>query len=309
MECSKQTISYPSSNQIDTVVATIWSPPEEAKGIVQICHGMCEYIDRYDHFARYLAGHGYLVCGNDHIGHGRTAGSEEKLGYFSPSGGGKHLTDDVHQLVQRMQREYPSLPYFLLGHSMGSFITRNYIVQYPKGLSGYICCGTSGPNPLAGIGLRTANHLIKKHGDHYRSELLQSLAFKNYNKRFGKDAGQFAWVSSDLEITDAYEKDPHCNFIFTAGGFRDLFSLLQAVSAEDWAARVNKYLPILIISGEMDPVGGYGKGVEKVYRKLSDCGVYDLKMKLYFGARHELINEVNKEEVFADILNWIEKRI
>ncbi|MEE1491140.1 MAG: alpha/beta fold hydrolase, partial [Massilioclostridium sp.] len=160
-------------------MATIWSPPEEAKGIVQICHGMCEYIDRYDHFARYLAGHGYLVCGNDHIGHGRTAGSEEKLGYFSPSGGGKHLTDDVHQLVQRMQREYPSLPYFLLGHSMGSFITRNYIVQYPKGLSGYICCGTSGPNPLAGIGLRTANHLIKKHGDHYRSELLQSLAFKN----------------------------------------------------------------------------------------------------------------------------------
>lgn len=309
MDCSKQTITYPSSNQIDTVCATVWTPQGEARGILQLCHGMCEYIDRYDHFARYLAGNGFIVCGNDHIGHGQTAGSEEKLGYFAPSDGAQHLINDVHQLRKWMQEETAGLPYFLLGHSMGSFITRNYIVQHPKGLSGYICCGTSGPNPLASVGIRTANHMIKKHGDRYRSSLLKSLAFKNYNRKYGKGAPEFAWVSRDEAVTEAYEKDPYCNFTFTAGAFRDLFTLLQTVSQDDWAGKVNKYLPILLLSGEMDPVGGYGKGVEKVYRRLSDSGVYDLKYKLYLGARHELLNETNREEVYVDILNWINKRV
>ena len=245
-------------------MAKIWQPDFQAQGIVQISHGMCEYIDRYAGFAEFLTENGFIVCANNHLGHGASAASQKQLGYFAKRGGEKFLVDDLHTLTNMMKIKYPDLPILLFGHSMGSFIARNYVTKYGKELSAVIFCGTSGAR-------RT----------------------------------KFDWLSRDEKVVDQYLADPYCDFTFTASAFEDLFTLLLQCSDPEWFSTYPKTLPTLLISGDMDPVGDYGKGVSYVYKTLISAGVRDVRMKLYEGARHELLNEINRQEVYEDILQWI----
>lgn len=310
MSMAIEELSYFSTNKTDTVKATLWfNPDSPPKAVLQIVHGMNEYVGRYQDFAEYLVENGFAVCGNDHLGHGRTASSSERLGYFAPQDGPKFLVEDVHELYLLIKARYPDIPYFLLGHSMGSFITRSYITKYGDGLSGYICSGTSGPNPLGKVGILLAETEIRRYGEFRRSSLLNNMAFGNYNKQYPEHRTSYDWLTNDAAVVDKYAKDPYCNYIFTASGFRDLALLLNSISTKAWAGAVPKKLPIHMVSGKDDPVGNYGKGVRKVFDMLHDAGVENLSLKLYSGCRHEVLNEIDRKKVYADLLDWMNTRM
>lgn len=304
---SEKEVLFQSANGKDTIAAVLY-PVENPVGIVQLCHGMTEHIARYRWLAGRLNAAGFLVCGHDHLGHGKSAASEEDLGFFHSCDGYRYLVQDVHQLRQKVQEEFPGLPYFLLGHSMGSFITRLYLTEYGKGLAGYLCCGTSGTNPQVKLGIGLATLLIALKGERYRSERLHRLSNRGYNARFEGDSGN-EWLSRDPAVGEAYAKDPFCTFAFTNSAYRDLFRLLDRVSTQEWYDAVPKDLPVILMSGAMDPVGNYGKGVREVHRRLCAAGVKDVQMKLYPECRHELHNELNKEEVVQDMVRWLESHL
>lgn len=310
MECSVSQLSYRSSNGTRDVQAYVYQQEHlEPKAVLQLSHGMCEYFLRYDHFARFLASHGYIVCGNDHIGHGNSIHMEQDLGFFAPRNGHQFLVQDVHQLTKIMQREFPSLPYFLLGHSMGSFIVRAYLERYSSDLNGAILSGTSGGNPLLGAGLAMAELLRRTRGEQHRSGFLRKLSGLSSSHYSDPFLPEFDWITRDRDMVKSYSEDPKCNFMFTVAGYQDLFTLLKTVSDKRWGEKIGKDLPIYLFSGADDPVGDYGKGVRKVANHLKKLGISDVTFKLYDHGRHEMLNEVNRTEVYQDTLNWLEEHI
>ena len=299
---------YISSNNNDFIKYFIFYPEEPPKAVLQISHGMCEYIERYEPFADFLTSKGIIVCGNNHLGHKGSAERDEELGYFAPKDGWTYLAKDLHKLTELMKDKHPRLPYFLLGHSMGSFVARDYISKFGDELDGVLISGTSGNNPLSGFGILLANILIKTKGGKYRSNLLNKASFAGYNK-YTEKRTKSDWLTRDQSIIDKYIDDKYCNFIFTAKGFNDLFHLLNYVSSDEWPLLIPKELPVYIFSGDKDPVGSYGKGVKEVYDKLASAGLKDVSLKLYEGGRHEMLNETNRQEVYEDILKWLSERI
>lgn len=287
-----------------------WTPdnPDNIKGIFQIVHGMAEHSDRYEEFAKFLTTIGFAVYVNDHIGHGRSVKSEDDLGYFGEKDGWKAFVEDEHTITIRAKKEFPNVPVVLFGHSMGSFIARNYISKYADDISASIICGTSGPNPAAGIGIMLANLVAKIKGSKHRSKLINSIAFGSYDKRskYNGDGG-FGWLSTDKEEVKKYLNDPLCGFLFTAKGFTDLFGVLDSVSKADWYEKVPKDLPIYLIAGKEDPVGNYGAGVKTVFEELKKTGHTKVTMKLFDRMRHEILNEFGKEEVMINIAQWCQK--
>lgn len=301
--------SFLSTDGVTKIACYFYEPQVEPIGVLQISHGMCEYLERYEEFADFLCSKGFIVCGNDHLGHGATANNSENLGFFAEKGGADYLPEDVFQLTRIAKKRYPGQPYFLLGHSMGSFIARQYLALHGGELDGAILCGTAGPNPALGAGQKMASLLVSTgHGKH-RSSFLNRLAFGSYNHRFDAPKSQYAWLSREESIVRKYEQDPLCSFVFTASGFRDLFTLLGKVSAKDWAGKVPKDLPIFLIAGEDDPVGNYGKGVRQVERMLRNAGIRDLSCRLYPGGRHEILNETNRQEVYEDVWKWLQTHV
>lgn len=284
-------------------------PAGGPKAILQISHGMCEYLERYEDFISYLCGRGFLVCGSDHLGHGRLARASGDLGYFAPEDGWKLLPADLHTLTCLMKKRYPGLAYFLLGHSMGSFVARCYLARYGGELDAAVIMGTSGGNPFAGLGILLAELEIRLHGGHYRSPLLNRLSMGGNNRRFKEEHDQNSWLTKDVEVRARYAANPLCSFVFTASGFRDLFSLLKAVSAPEWAGQVPKDLPILLVSGEDDPIGGDGKGVRRVYDRLKAAGVREVTLRLFPDDRHEILNETDREQVYREIGDYLESRL
>ncbi len=300
-------LQYPAADGQSTAHAYIWSPRDTApRMILQLSHGMCEYIERYDAWARRFAEQGIVFCGNDHLGHGRTAPDSESLGYTAPRGGADMMVEDLHTLTGLMRARYPDIPIVLYGHSMGSFVARVYLTRYGNELAGALISGTAGPGQPTGIALTLAHAIAKAKGDRHRSKLLTSLAFGAYNKRFTEERDTASWLTRVKEIREKYTKDPWCSFTFTAAGYDTLFSLLNTVSSKKWARAVPKHLPILLFAGDQDPVGNYGRGVHAVWRRLLDTGC-NAELKLYEGGRHEMHNELNKDEVFADILAFLAK--
>lgn len=283
--------------------------PQNPRAMVQISHGMCEYILRYTPFAEYLASLGILVFGHDHLGHGQSAKSSDDLGFTAEGGGADLLVDDVHQLSLFMKEQYPSLPLILFGHSMGSFIARDVLTKYGKDYAAAIICGTGGPETPAALGRVLASLLIKLQGERHRSPLLKKISFMGYNKKFGKGCDKNAWLTRDGEIIDRYRSDPFCSFVFTLRAYHDLFTLVERVSKKEWANQLPKDLPILLVSGEMDPVGGFGKGVRTVGERIANAGILDLTVKLYPDMRHEILNEIDKETVWKETMEWIEQRL
>lgn len=300
---------FKSADGINQVAYYIYTNPNvQPKGIVQISHGMQEYVERYDDIAFYLAEHGYLVCGNDHLGHGSTA-KEGDLGFMGEKDGYNNVVKDLHQMTKLIKEKYPDLPLYLWGHSMGSFFCRYYAKLYGEELAGLIIEGTGGPNPLGGIGLGLTKLLIKLKGAKKPSPFIENLAFGSYTKRIPDAKTGKEWVTRDPELFQKYIEDRQCAYSFTLAGYKDLMSVLNVVNAGDWAPAIRKDLPIYIFSGAEDPVGDYGKGVMAVYDMLVNAGVKDVEVKLYEDARHEVHNELIevRDEMYANLLNWIEK--
>lgn len=283
--------------------------PENPRAMVQISHGMCEYFLRYVPFAEYLASLGFLVFGHDHLGHGSTAKTPEDRGFTAEGGGADLLVEDVHHLSLHMKEQYPDLPLILFGHSMGSFIARETIAKYGSDYTATVICGTGGPETPAALGRGLASLLIKLYGEHHRSPFLKKISFMGYNKPFGKGCDENAWLTRDTEITERYKSDELCSFIFTLRAYHDLFTLVDRVSKKNWADRLPKSLPLLVVSGEMDPVGGFGKGVRTVGDRLRAAEIEDLTVTLYPDMRHEILNELDKETVWKEIAEWIEQKL
>lgn len=285
-----------------------WVPDREIKGAVQIAHGMAETAKRYERLAEFLTDNGYIVYANDHRGHGNTAGSLDKVGILGDKDGFELLVQDMHQLAGIIKKENPDKPVFLLGHSMGSFLSQKAIMDYGDEYKGVILSGSNGRQGLLLRFARLiANQEAKKYGREYRSKKLNDLSFGSYNNAFKPNRTEFDWLSSDNEEVDKYIKDPYCGGIFTAGFYQDFLTGLIQIEDKKRLKTVPCQLPILLMSGDKDPVGRAGKGVKLLYNTYKNLGVSDLTIKLYKDGRHEMLNEKNRDQVMSDILTWINK--
>lgn len=307
---NKTTLSFPSKDGIHTIYATKWQSDDISPiAILQLIHGMAEHIGRYDEFACHMAQKGYIVVGDDHLGHGRSAKEYGDYGYFYEKKAASVLVMDEHRLKEVMQKKEKELPYFMLGHSMGSLILRNYLIQYGQEIDGAILCGTPN-NGSVKVGMaRIISGLLKLCGkSREKSAFLDRLVFGSYNKRTEKRTC-FDWTNIDEKVVDEYMNDPQCGFLFTVNGFDTMFQLSANVNKMSLLKRIPKDLPILLIAGKEDPVGNYGKGVAHVYRQYRQLGIADVELKLYDNSRHEILLEPEKDLVFADICNWLQKYI
>ena len=305
----KQEFYYPSKDGRTKIHAIEWIPKGEVTAVLQICHGMVEYIDRYDEFARFLNENGYYVVGHDHLGHGQSVVSEDKLGFFHESKGNACVIGDIHYLRKFTQKKYPDVPYFMLGHSMGSFLLRQYIGLYGNGLAGAIVMGTGSKSDfILAVGKLVCRISAFVKGWEYRSNLVNSMAFGGFNKKFAHETTGSNWLSRNPVNAQNYAKDPLCNFVFTVNAYYQMFCGIQAVNRQERNEKVPKTLPIFFVAGKEDPVGNFGKSVENIYKNYKSCGIQDVSIKLYEKDRHEILNEVDRRIVFEDLLRWMEKR-
>ena len=291
-----------------TQLAAYQTTPEKSHTMVQISHGMCEYFMRYEGFAEFLTAQGFLVFGHDHLGHGNSAPSPDALGFTASGGGADILVEDVHQLSMKMKQEHPTLPLILFGHSMGSFIARAVLESFGEDYAAAIICGTGGPDTPAGAGRFLASLMMLFCGERHRSQMLKSIAFAGYNKTFEKGCDKNAWLTRDEEIVKRYNADPFCTYTFTLRAYHDLFTLVARVNRRDWASKIRRDLPLLVISGANDPVGTWGKGVTMVADMLKQAKIEDLTVKLYPDMRHEILNELEKETVWTEIYQWMQSK-
>ena len=302
--------TFQSSTGINTIHARMCSPDGQPRGIVQIAHGIAEHIGRYEGFMKFLADNGFIAVGNDHLGHGKSAATAEEKGFFAEENGWDRVTEDMDILHDKMCEEYPGLPYIFFGHSMGSFLTRTYLIKYPDKPDLAIICGT-GHQPAAAVmgGYTAAQAAVKMKGAHGSGEKLNAIAFGSYNKGYDDVRTDYDWLTRDPDIVDAYIADPDCGFIPTVSLFRDMMGGIRFITDPANAASMNKELPVLFIAGWADPVGENGKGVKRAYKFFLDAGMKHVRIKLYPNARHELLNELNKAEVMDDILSWINEKL
>ena len=298
-------ITFPSSDGKNTIHAELFIPSDNnIRGVVQISHGMTDYIGRYKGMAESLTGAGFVLAGNDHLGHGDSVATPDDYGFFASKNGYTHVIDDVKKMNDLLRKEFPGKPVVLLGHSMGSFIARLYAVKYGESLDGLIIHGTAGPNPMLAPGRLIVKLLRAIKGERYRSKFVCSLADGGYNKGFDPAEGDGAWLTRDPKMVADRIGNPKNDFIFTLAGYEDLFAMLAGCNSKKWFTSFPKELRTLVVSGESDPVGDFGKGVRCVYDNLKKNGA-KVELKLYPEARHELFNETNREEVFADLTEWL----
>lgn len=304
----REELFYDSRDGESRIHAIKWVPETEPVGILLIVHGMAEHIKRYDRFARFLAEKGILVAGNDHLGHGESANG--RYGYFCKKDASLVVVKDVHRLKKLMQEEHPGIPIMILGHSMGSFITRNYLLRYAKGIDGVILSGTGTKDSatlLMTIGLIRILSLFQ--GWKHRSNLVNTLAFGSFNKKIRPRNSVFDWLSTDRKTVEDYMNDPECGFTFTLNGFDTLSRLIYQLKNTDELKKVPPLLPMLLIAGEEDPTGNYGAGVKKVYQEYLDAGLTNVKMTLFEGMRHEVLNEQDYQKVYDSIYQWIQTKV
>ena len=309
----KNEFTFLSSDQ-KTNIHAITCLPKDNKftRVFQIIHGMCEYIERYLPFIEYLTTKGFAVVGHDQLGHGQSINSEEDLGYVGEPDPNDLLIKDIHILRSITQKKYPDLPYFMCGHSMGSYLLRQYICIYSKGLAGIIILGTGYMSPCETLmSLGFLNFLACFKGMRHRSKLTKKISFelgpyKKYDHE-NKDINN-SWISRDPEIVKQYYADKKCQFDFTINGFFGLVTAIRYSCNPSNVAKINKDIPILFVSGDKDPVGYNGEGVKKAYEIMKLIGSVDVTLKLYEGSRHEVLNELNRDEVYEYILNWVNEK-
>lgn len=286
----------------------LWKGDFEAKAIIQISHGMAEYIARYDEFAKVLLENGYYVYGHDHRGHGKTAGKVSDLGYFADEFGWKKVVDDLYDINCMIKKRHPDKEVIIFGHSMGSFITRTFMYRYPNQVKKFIISGTGYGENLSIIGAKIlAKNICRIKGKKYKSKLLDFISNRNFNNNIKNPSTDFDWLSTDCYEVKKYVDDPYCGTMFTCGFFYDMFKGVEHLSMAPNIRKVNKDISLFIISGERDPVGDNGNGVVKVVRSYKKNGVKDVRYKLYANMRHEILKEIGREKVFKDIIEYLDK--
>ena len=283
-------------------------PEGEVRAILQLSHGMVEFIDRYKPLAEYLAARGILVTGHDHLGHGGSIRTKADYGYFAQPDGNRAVLDDLHAVTALTKQLYPGVPYFLLGHSMGSFLLRTYLYTYPDAVDKAVISGTGWEDPTkVRLGKLVCKLEQARVGETSTSKLVTKLMFGSYNKPFGAVTSPNAWICSDEAVVAAYDADPLCGFDATVGLARDLLTGVEMNEQPENLDKMNKQLPLLFVSGSKDPVGGMAKGVLRCIDAFKRSGMKDITIKLYPEGRHEMLNERNKAEVYQDILDWLER--
>lgn len=301
----RKEIAYPSCGK-GQIRGLRWEPQGEVKAIVQIVHGIAEHVGRYDHFASFLAEHGILVVAQDHMGHGRSIEGGSTKGYFT--GGWFAAVEDTYRLLCDTMKEFPGVPYILLGHSMGSFIARTILCKHPdSGITGAIISGTAWmPGAVVTAGHAMANVICKIGDEKQPSAALHGMMFGGYNKRIEHPRTKSDWLSRDAAIVDAYEADPNCGFVTSAALLRDMLVGLKFIHDRKNLDSMNRELPVFFIAGGDDPVGGYGDGVRQAAKAFENLGMKQVSLRIYPMDRHEVLNELNRDEVYGHILSWIE---
>ena len=301
---------FSSSDGKTSIHAVEWLPDGAPVGVYQIAHGVAEYALRYQPFAEFLNSKGFVVVANDHIGHGLSVAEGAPALYFGEKDGWTHVVDDMFELRKLTGQKYPGIPYFLMGHSMGSFLTRTYLIRYPGTVKGAIIMGTGQqPGYMVAGGRMAAKVIGKKSGFDKFNETINNLAFGAYNKPFEPKRTDYDWLSANAENVDHYIADPLCGGGATVGLFLEMLGGIGFIGRQSNVNRMDKNTPILFVSGEMDPVGDLGKGVRKAYESFRKAGVKDVSIKLYPGLRHEILNEKEHEQVYADIWAWVEQHM
>lgn len=308
------TISYPSHDNASTIRALVWEPDDAARpdfsprAVVQIVHGMSEHVERYAPFAEFLVGRGFVVCANDHVGHGKTAG-EHDLGHMPLANGADVLVEDVHALREKVCERYPHARHVMFGHSMGSFVTRVYLTRHADGLSAAILCGTGQQPRIQTVAGRVITRLIAQiRGERHVSRFVDSLGAGAYGRAIKDARTDVDWISSDPDVVDEYIADPLCGQPFTVGAYATLASLVADATDARLARRVPKDLPLLFVAGAEDPVGDCGRGVARAVDEYRNAGVRLVEMGIYPGARHEILNEPCHEAVWHDVEEFLARQ-
>lgn len=285
-----------------------WAPEGEPRGICQIVHGIAEYVERYENFAEYLNSLGFLVIAEDHMGHGQSVNGGGIRGYFH--GGWFTAVEDTYQLLKDTRAEFPRLPYVLFGHSMGSFMTRTLLITHPdSGISAAVLCGTGWlPDPALPVAEKILEKVCSKRDTTGPSPLLQKLMFKGYNRKVEHPRTAYDWLTRDNQVVDAYIANPLCGFTVSAGLVRDMLSGIQLIQKEKQLEKMEKSLPVLFLAGGDDPVGSYGKGVRHAAEAFRKAGMTDVTEKIYPLCRHEVLNEINREEILRDTAAWMHEK-
>ncbi|MGN0317683.1 MAG: alpha/beta fold hydrolase [Lachnospira sp.] len=310
---NKRETFFKSCDKKTRIHVVLWLPDKKKYpkpvAVLQIAHGMQDYAERFSALAEYMAEKGILVVGNDHLGHGKSINTEDDYGYFRKYKPEDALVTDMHRLTSIMKKKFPGVPYFLAGHSMGSFMTRKYISIYGDELDGAILIGTGNqPGIVVGAGIIISDIIGLIKGERYRSQLISKLMFGAYNSRIPGNRTKFDWLTRDESIVDAYIKDKSCTFLFTINGYKGLLRTIRFTENKKNIAIIPNSLPVLMVSGDADPVGNYGRDVVKAYETYHK-NIDDVELILYEDGRHEICNELNKEEVYEDMYDWIMKHI
>ena len=302
---------FPSSDGSSHIHAAEWYPEgREPIGVLQIAHGVAEYGMRYAPLAEFMNEHGFIVVANDHLGHGLSAASGAETLYFGAHDGWRHVVDDIYALRCRTKAQYPGLPYVLMGHSMGSFLARTYLIRYPGTVDAAIIMGTGQQSPLLVSGGRAvARAAGKRHGFQAHSPRVEALAFGAYNKAFAPSRTDYDWLSASDSNVDSYIADPLCGGKTSIGLFYEMLGGIRFISTRKNVDSINLSTPVLVISGAKDPVGDMGRGVKRAYESFRRAGVRDVELKLYEGLRHEILNEDCRAAVYSDLWSWIEKHL
>jgi len=301
---------FPSSTGRNTIHGLKCLPDGKPKAVVQIAHGIAEHIERYRPFMSFLAENGYVAVGNDHLGHGKAIRIPEEQGFFAEENGWDYVVADMDNLHDLIKRDFPNVPYVFFGHSMGSFLTRTYLIKHPDKYDAAIISGTGHQSRLMVIGGYAAScFFVLKDGAHTVGTTLNNIAFGSYNKGYENPRTIYDWLSRDPAVPDAYAADPLCGFIATNGLFCDMMYGIKFITDQANINKMNKEHPIYFMSGDADPVGENGEGVKRAYEAFCKAGLHDVFIRLYPGGRHEMLNETNKDEVYQDILTWLKERV
>lgn len=300
---------FRSSDGSDNIAYYIYEPTGKAGAILQLTHGMCEYIERYEEFISFMCENGIIVCGHDHLGHGNSVVNDDYLGYFAPEKGWQYLVKDTVRMTRVIRDKYPALPLFIAGHSLGSLTARVAVSKCGCLYDGAILLGVLNTKLKLDAAMIMADTIRRANGDMCRSETIEKMVYGYTNSRITDPVNKFGWLTRDDELVRRFYDNPKCNFIFTVSAFCDLIKLFMYATDRKCIESVQKNMPIFIAGGDADSIGQWGKGPAELLSVLEQAGCTDVEMKLYSGARHELLNEINRAEIYEDLLGWLNKHI